>query len=287
MKIGAHMSIAGGVQNCLQNGEEAGCEVVQLFTKSNRRWKARELTEEEIEAFQRDREELGVEPVMVHMSYLINLANPGKEQVEKSYQSFLTELERAERLDVPLICFHPGSRLDDSLDEAIERVGTKVRQAIEESETERVRILLEGMAGEGSSIGHRFEHLRDMMAVIDRPDRTGICLDTAHLHAAGYSLHPDDYDETISEFDDLIGLDHLYAWHLNDTEKERGSQVDRHHHIGEGKIGSDAFRCLLTDDRMSGLPGVLETPKEDDWDKKNIAHLKELRNARSSGERAD
>jgi len=279
MRVGAHMSISGGVENALHNGEEVGCEVVQLFTKSNRRWAAKELEASDRAAFQEAREETDVDPMMVHMAYLVNLASPRDEQLEKSRDAFVTELRRAEFLGVPLICFHPGSHTGQGVQPAIEQVGREVREAIDRSETEKVRVLLEGMAGQGTSIGHRFEQLRDLLGAIDRPERTGICLDTAHLHAAGYDLSGDGYEETMDAFDRTIGLDRIFGWHLNDTEEQLDSRVDRHHHIGRGNIGENPFRKLLTDPRFDDLPGLLETPKEDDWDEKNIALLKSLRSS--------
>ncbi len=261
----------------MKRGNEVGCEVVQLFTKSSRRWAASEITEEDRGSFAETREELDVEPVMVHMAYLINLAKGDEEAREKSFDSFVTEIQRAELLDIPTICFHPGSHLGDGPEKGIERAADCVKRAIPESDTENVRVLFENMAGQGTNIGDRFEHLRDLMEAVDMPDRTGICLDTAHLHAAGYDLSGEGYEETMEEFDEVVGMEHLYGWHLNDTEEELGSNVDRHHHIGKGEIGEGPFEKLVTDSRFDDVPGVIETPKEDDWDEKNISLLKSLR----------
>ncbi len=271
MKIGAHMSIAGGVENCVYNGDDVGCEVVQLFTKSNRRWAAKELGEEDQTAFMEAQDETAVEASMVHMAYLVNLASPKEEQFEKSFDAFVKEIRRAE------FCFHPGSHTGQGEENAIEQVADAVRDGIEASETENVRVLIEGMAGQGTSIGYTFEQLREILARIDRPDRTGVCLDTAHLHAAGYDLQGDGYEETIQSFDEIVGLEKLYGWHINDTEEELGSNVDRHHHIGKGNLGKEPFRKLVNDDRFEHLPGLLETPKENNWDEKNITLLTSLR----------
>lgn len=271
------MSISGGVENCVSGGSEVGCEVVQLFTKSNRRWNASELHEEDRTALEEEQEQTGVRAAMVHMAYLVNLASPKEEQFQKSYNAFVQELERAEFLNVPLICFHPGSHTGQGEEDALDQVGQAVKEGIDDSDTTNVRVLIEGMAGQGTSIGYRFEHLRALLEKVNQPERTGICLDTAHLHAAGYDLDGNGYEETMRTFDDVVGLEHLYAWHLNDTEEERGSKVDRHHHIGKGEIGEGPFRKIVSDDRFRDLPGVIETPKEDDWDRKNISLLKELR----------
>lgn len=277
MKIGAHMSISGGVENCVTSGNEVGCEVVQLFTKSNRRWAASDLHDEDRDAIDDAQDETGVDAAMVHMAYLVNLASPKEEQFEKSFDAFVQEIERAEFLGIPLICFHPGSHTGQGEPDALDQVAEAVAEGIDTSSTEDVRVLIEGMAGQGTSIGHRFEHLHTLLDQIDRPERTGICLDTAHLHAAGYDLSVEGYEETMQEFDEIVGIDKVYAWHLNDTEEERGSEVDRHHHIGEGRIGQASFQKIVSDPRFEGVPGVIETPKEDDWDQKNISLLKELR----------
>lgn len=278
MELGAHMSISGGVENCVSNGHEVGCEVVQLFTKSNRRWAASELEDDDHSALLEEQEKTGVRAVMVHMAYLVNLASPKDEQFEKSFNGFIQEIERAEFLNVPYICFHPGSHTGQGEEDALEQVAEAVTNALAESDTEEVRVLIEGMAGQGTSIGYQFEHLAFLLEEIEPAERIGICLDTAHLHAAGYSLDPEDgYEETMTEFDEVVGTQNLFAWHLNDTDEELGSRVDRHQHIGEGQIGKEAFRCLVSDSRFEGVPGVIETPKEDDWDQKNISLLKELR----------
>lgn len=277
MKIGAHMSIGGGVEKSVSRGRDVGCEVVQLFTKSNRRWAASELEPRDQEALRNEQEQTGVEAVMVHMAYLINLASPKPEQFEKSYSAFVEEVERADFLNIPLICFHPGSHTGQGEEKALEQVADAVDRALDELQTSNVRVLIEGMAGQGTSIGYRFEQLHFLLNEIDRPDQVGICLDTAHLHAAGYDLSEKGYEETFRTFDDVVGLDQLYAFHLNDTEEEIGSHVDRHHHIGKGELGKFPFQRLVSDERFSDLPGVIETPKEEDWDQQNISLLKQLR----------
>ncbi len=272
------MSISGGVENCVINGHDVGCEVVQLFTKSNRRWAASDLHDEDRTALIEEQEKTGIRAEMVHMAYLVNLASPEEEQFEKSYDAFIQEIERAEFLGIPLICFHPGSHTGQGEDDALDQVAQAVTDALDESDTEQVRVLVEGMAGQGTSIGYQFEHLAFLREEIEPADRIGICLDTAHLHAAGYSLDPKNgYEETMNEFDEVVGTEHLFAWHLNDTDEELGSNVDRHQHIGEGQIGTEAFQVLVSDTRFQDLPGVIETPKENDWDQKNISLLKELR----------
>lgn len=278
MKIGAHMSISGDLYKCVNRGNEVGCEVVQIFTKSNRRWEAKEIEQQDRAQLLEVEEEQGIDVLMVHMSYLINLAKKDQDAWEKSYHAFVEELERAEYLEIPLICFHPGSHLGNGVEFGIERIAKGVQKALDESDTTDVRVLIENMAGEGTSIGAEFSHLRDLLGEIDRPERTGVCLDTAHLHASGYSLCGPSYEETMNEFDTVVGLDQVFGWHLNDTEKELGSEVDRHHHIGKGNIGEKPFQKLVRDDRFSDLPGFLETPKENDWDEKNISLLKKLRN---------
>ena len=261
-KIGAHMSIAGGVSRALDRGEELGLDTIQIFTKNANQWSGRAITDEERDRFKRRKEETGIDPVIAHDSYLINLASPDREMFEKSLDAFEDEIHRCHRLEVPYLVMHPGAHLGTGESRGIRQIGEAIRVAVLEREEQAVCILLETTAGQGTQIGYRFEHLRDIMAEVNMPERLGVCLDTCHIFAAGYDFRSEEtYEETMALFDDVIGLETLRVVHVNDSKKELGSRVDRHEHIGRGRIGEAAFGFFLNDARLADLPFILETPK--------------------------
>jgi deoxyribonuclease IV len=281
MPLGAHMSIAGGVGNAFLRGKEVGCEVVQIFTKSSNQWKARPLTEEEIKIFDKNREYTGIRPVVAHNSYLINLASPDNELYEKSIDAMLIEMERAKTLDIPYIIMHPGAHVGSGEDEGLSRIANSINLLFDRTKDYNVNLLLETTAGQGTVIGHRFEHLRAIIEKIREEIRIGVCLDTCHSYVAGYDIKMR-YDTVFQEFDNIIGLNRLKAFHLNDTLKALGSRVDRHWHIGKGELGLETFRRIMTDERFKDLPMIIETPKGVDeqgmdLDVINLRTLRELR----------
>jgi deoxyribonuclease-4 len=283
MRLGAHMSIAGGVGEALRRGASVGCRTVQIFTKNNTRWEGRRPTADEQREFLAARHRLGIEPVFAHTSYLINLAAPDPLIRTRSIRAMIDEVERCEELELAYLVVHPGSHGGDGEETGLRRVSEALREILAATTGAACRILLESTAGQGASLGWRFEQLRAMLDGAARSERTGVCLDTSHLFAAGYDLRtPGAYAATIDEFDRLVGLSNLFAWHLNDSKKGLGSRVDRHEHIGKGLLGREAFRHLLTDPRMAGLPGVLETPKNKDCDedRMNLAVLRRLQSGR-------
>ncbi len=261
-KIGAHMSVAGGVSRALDRGEELGLDTIQIFTKNANQWAGRPISEEERERFIQRREETGIDPVVAHDSYLINLASPDREMFERSLAAFEDEMIRCHQLNIPWLVMHPGSHLRSGEARGIRQIGEAVRVALLEQEDTGVGILLETTAGQGTQIGYRFEHLRDIMGEIDYPERTGVCLDTCHIFAAGYDIRSKKtYEATMDEFDRIVGIGNLHLIHANDSKKELGSRVDRHEHIGKGQIGEEAFSFFLNDPRLADLPFILETPK--------------------------
>ena len=261
-KIGAHMSVAGGVSRALDRGEELGLDTIQIFTKNANQWAGRPISEEERERFIQRREETGIDPVVAHDSYLINLASPDREMFERSLAAFEDEMIRCHQLNIPWLVMHPGSHLKSGEARGIRQIGEAVRVALLEQEDTGVGILLETTAGQGTQIGYRFEHLRDIMGEIDYPERTGVCLDTCHIFAAGYDIRSKKtYEATMDEFDRIVGIGNLHLIHANDSKKELGSRVDRHEHIGKGQIGEEAFSFFLNDPRLADLPFILETPK--------------------------
>ena len=275
---GAHMSIAGGLYKAFESGKKAGCKTIQIFLKSSNQWKAKPLTEEDRARFQAEQKKSGIQPVIAHDSYLINLASPDPALYQKSLDAFLEELERANFVGVPWLVLHPGAHVGSGIDAGISKVANALTQALKQV-APPVGILLENTAGQGSSLGHRFEELASILEKMGNPDRAGVCLDTCHAFAAGYDIRTDDgYDKTMRTFDRLIGLKKIRAFHVNDSMKDLGARVDRHCHIGKGFLGLNGFRLLVNDARFAAIPKILETPKGEGFreDRRNLATLRSL-----------
>jgi deoxyribonuclease-4 len=277
MLLGAHMSIAGGLSNAFGHGEKFDCDTIQIFTKSNNQWKAKELTDEDIEKYFDEQKRTGINPVVAHDSYLINLGSPDENLIKKSREAFLVELERCEKLKIPFLVTHPGSHLKIGEDWGISRIADSLDWVHERTEGYNVKVALETTAGQGSNLGYKFEQIATMIERTKYSDRLAVCMDTCHVFAAGYDISIESgYKKTMSEFNRIIGLDKLAVMHLNDSKKELGSRVDRHDHIGKGFIGEDAFGFIMRDKRLKKIPKLLETPKEDEMDRVNLGILKKL-----------
>ena len=275
---GAHMSIAGGAYKALERGKRVGCRTIQIFLKNSNQWKAKALEEQDRLLFQKTQECSGIRPVVAHDSYLINLASPDSHLRRKSLNAFVEEMKRANFLGIPYLVLHPGAHKGSGTQKGINRVAKALRQALDLVEPP-VTILLENTAGQGSSLGSRFEQLAAILEQMRNPDRVGVCLDTCHAFAAGYDIRTEEgYEETIGELDRLIGIKKILAFHVNDSKKELGSRVDRHFHIGKGFIGLDAFRFLVNDRRFAAVPKILETPKGvgERQDMRNLSTLQSL-----------
>ena len=277
------MSIAGGLDRAPLRGRQVGCDTIQVFTKSNRQWRAKRLSDREVQAFRANLKATGIGPVVAHDCYLVNLAAARPSLWKKSVAAFREEMDRAGRLGIPYLVTHPGSHAGAGEAEGIRRVGEALN--VLHAALPRhggVQILLETTAGQGSSLGYRFEQLAAILDQVERADRVGICLDTCHVFAAGYDLRTTDgYRKTMRELDACLGLHRLKAIHLNDSLQGPGSRVDRHAHIGDGRLGLEPFRCLLNDPALRGIPMILETPKDDDFvraDRRNLARLRRLLN---------
>jgi deoxyribonuclease-4 len=275
--FGAHMSIAGGYEKALLAAQAHQCRAVQLFTKSSNQWKAKELTAEEIRTFRRTLRQTGLKQTLAHDCYLINLASPEEQLYRRSLEAFVVELQRAEALGLRYLVTHPGSPTDGDEQAGLARVARALDEVHQRCPGFRVQILLETTAGQGNSLGHRFEHLARIRELVAEPERVGVCLDTCHVFAAGYALAPEkEYRATLREFDRVIGLKRLRAFHVNDSLKPQGSRVDRHAHLGQGCLGLEPFRLLVNDPRFRNRPMILETPKENDMDAVNLRTLREL-----------
>jgi len=280
MRLGSHLSTAGGVTAALHRGLRLGCDTIQIFTKNNNRWQAPPIPAGEAAEFRRLRREAGFDPLIAHTAYLINLASPDPAIRQRSSAALLDELERCELLGLDGLVMHPGCPGGDGEQLGLERIMAGIRQALSATSGAAVRLLLENTAGQGSCLGHRFEELRSILDGVGRPGRTGVCLDTCHLFAAGYDIRtPAAYGATMAEVDRVLGAGAVRVIHLNDSKKPLGSRVDRHEHIGDGLLGLEAFRLFSRDPRWADTPGILETPKDADLvlDRRNLALLRRLR----------
>jgi len=274
--IGAHVSIAGGVFNAPHNGKEAGCEVVQIFTKSSNQWRAKPLTDEDAEKLAAAQEETGVTVACAHDSYLINLASPDKALHDKSYKAFFEEMQRCDLLDVPNLVMHPGSHVGSGEEAGLKKIAESFNRMFADDPDGRVTICLETTAGQGTNLGYSFEQLAQIIEMVENKKRLGVCLDTCHIFAAGYAIGTEkDYKATMREFDRILGMKKLRIIHFNDSKKDFGSKVDRHEEIGKGAIGKKPFGFFMNDARLAKIPKILETPKESAAD--DIRNLKVLR----------
>lgn len=277
--LGAHMSIAGGVENALFQGKEIGCETVQLFTKSARQWVSKPLRAEEIALFHAAMRTTGFPIVVAHGSYLYNPAAPAAALRKKSVDGLIDDMTRCEALGIAYLIIHPGAHLGAGEGAGIKTVAQSIDAVHSACPGYTTKLTLEITAGQGSNLGYRFCHLRQIIDATAAPERVRVCFDTEHAFAAGYDVRTaEGYARTFAEFDEEIGIDLLVAFHLNDAKKDLGCRVDRHEHIGKGCIGLDAFRLLLNDPRFWGLPMCLETPKSKDCheDRENLATLRSL-----------
>ena len=266
MLLGAHESISGGICNAFTRGKEDGCESLQIFTKSERQWTTKKFSAEDIAQFRKASEESGIplNRVLVHDSYLINLASPDPAKLEKAKAAFVEELERCAVLGVPYLVTHPGSHVGSGEEKAIETLIASYNDCISRTPGCPTVILLETTAGQGTCMGYRFEHISAILAGIRDQSRTGVCVDTCHIFAAGYDIRTEaGYEDAMQELDRVIGVKRVKAFHINDSKKELGSRVDRHEEIAEGFIGATAFKCLVNDPRWKDTIGVIETPGED------------------------
>ena len=263
-RLGAHLSIAGGLPRAVDRAEASGCQALQIFTKSAGQWRARELPLEEIALFRRRVRQTAIRPVIAHNSYLINVAATDRALRRKSIAALREELDRAELLGLDGLVMHPGSYTSGTERGGLTLIADALASILESRPHGRTRILLEQTAGQGTNLGHRFEHLADIIERLGGSSRVGVCLDTCHLLAAGYDLCSDEgYRETFRQFGRIVGFSRLKAFHLNDSKKPCASRVDRHEHIGKGCLGLEPFRRLVNDPRFAKLPMLLETPKLD------------------------
>jgi deoxyribonuclease-4 len=279
--LGAHMSIAGGYFKAVEAAARCKMDCVQIFSKNNNQWRAKPITEEDVSRFERAMKEHRISAPIAHASYLINLASPDRELWKKSVDAFVIELQRADTLGIPYVVLHPGAYIEGTEAAGLKRIVRAIDQIHRRTDGLSSQCLLETTAGQGSSLGCKFEHLATILDGVKQPDLLGVCVDTCHIFAAGYPLQKEDeYKATFSRFNKLVGVKKIKAFHLNDSKKPFGSRVDRHEHIGRGTLGVEPFRHLLNDRRFRKTPMYLETPKGDhkgkSWDAINLRKLRRL-----------
>jgi deoxyribonuclease-4 len=287
-RLGAHLSIAGGLPRAVDRARASRCDALQIFTKSAGQWRARPLPVEEIERFRQRVAETDIRPVVAHNSYLINLATAQAELRAQSIAALGEELDRAAALGLDGLVMHPGSFTSGTESDGLRLIAEALERLLSERPDGTTQILLEHTAGQGTNLGHRFEHLAQIIERVGGTPRIGVCIDTCHLLAAGYDISSaQGYRQTFEMFDRIIGIERLRLFHLNDSKKPCGSRVDRHEHIGKGCLGLEPFRMLLNDPRFANHPMLLETPKletpesrrhsdVDPWDARNLRTLRKL-----------
>jgi deoxyribonuclease-4 len=274
--LGAHMSIRGGVSMAIERARSINCTAMQIFVKNNMQWFARPLSREEIRAFLNHAQRLEMLSVFGHANYLINLAATNPQFRTNSIRALAEELIRADQLELPFLVVHPGAHLGAGEEAGLDTIVASIDCVFAALPKVKTRLALETTAGQGSCLGNKFEHLEYIISRVREPERLCVCLDTAHVFAAGYDIGSEaSFRKTIGEFDRVIGRDRLVAIHLNDSKTARGSRVDRHEHIGKGRIGLDAFRFIMRHPRFRKIPKVLETPKGKDL-REDVVNLKTL-----------
>ncbi|SHI87123.1 Endonuclease IV [Tangfeifania diversioriginum] len=263
--IGAHVSAAGGVENAPVNAHKIGATAFALFTKNQRQWKAKPLTDENIKKFKENCEKYGYKAgqILPHDSYLINLGHPEKEALQKSRDAFLDEMQRCEQLGIDRLNFHPGSHLNKiSEKECLATIANSINLALEQ--TKGVTAVIENTAGQGTNLGFSFYQIKEIIDQVEDKNRVGVCIDTCHAYSAGYDIL-NNFEDVFREFEEVIGFDYLKGMHLNDSKKELASKVDRHNSMGEGSLGWEPFRMIMKDSRFDGIPLILETPDDQRW----------------------
>jgi len=266
--IGAHTSISGGVENAPQNAVNVGAKAFAMFTRNQRRWESKPLTEKNITQFKENCKKSGYasKHILPHDGYLINLGHPEEAALEKSRSAFFDEMQRCEQLGLQYLNFHPGSHLNKlQPDQCLERISDSINRSL--AQTEGITAVIENTAGQGTNMGHRFEHLARIIQNVQDKTRIGVCLDTCHTYSAGYDIKTANaFEDTLHQFDKLVGIRYLKAMHLNDSKKIKGSRVDRHESIGKGSLGLAPFKFIMNDSRFDDIPMVLETPDQSIWE---------------------
>lgn len=262
--LGAHVSVSGGVENAPGRGTQISADAIQIFTANQNQWFPKEPEEKNTIKYRLAMEKEQPQMCISHASYLLNMGSPEEKKLNMSRQAFLKELDRCDACCIEYVVFHPGSHMNTGEEECLNRIAESLNYCFEERPSGKVKVLLENTAGQGTNVGYRFEHLKTIIESVKLKDRLGICFDTQHGFASGYDIRTEDgWQDTFSEFAEVVGLKWLKAFHINDSKKELGSRVDRHENIGKGLLTMETFWCLVNDERFEGLPMLLETPVDD------------------------
>lgn len=265
--FGAHVSVAGGVENAPGRGSAIDADAIQIFTANQNQWSPKQPTEENTTAFRANMANERPEVCVTHDSYLINLGSPEAKKLNMSRKAFIEEIDRCDACAIPYLIFHPGAHLKTGEDECLTRIGQSIDYCLSKRPGSKVTLLIENTAGQGSNVGYRFEHLRAIIDRVDQPQRMGVCFDTQHGFASGYDIRDEKgWDATFEEFDRIVGLEWLKSFHINDSKRELGTRVDRHEKIGQGFLTMETFWCLVNDERFAHRPMLLETPVENEAD---------------------
>ena len=263
--FGAHVSAAGGVENAPARGSAINADAIQIFTANQNQWTPKQPTDDNTSAFRKNMETERPIICITHDSYLINLGSPDAEKLGKSRNGFLEEIDRCDACEIPYLIFHPGSHLKTGEDACLTRIAESIDYCLGERPDSKVNLLIENTAGQGSNVGYCFEHLRAIIDQVQKPERMGVCIDTQHSFAAGYDLRTEkSWNDTFDEFDKIVGLERIKAFHVNDSKRDLGTRVDRHEKIGKGFLTMETFWCLVNDERFGEIPMVLETPVDDE-----------------------
>lgn len=276
--FGAHVSISGGIENAILSGNELQCNAIQIFSKQQLRWNAKPLLEKEIAPYRESLKKSAIKSVIIHDSYLINLGSPDKENLIKSREAFLEEVIRAESLNAAGLVLHPGSHGNKiTEDECMKVIAESIAITLDKTKGFTTKLFIENTAGQGNTVGYTFEQLAKIIDLVSGKDRIGVCFDTCHAFASGYEIRNEKaYEEIFRRFNDLIGLDKIHVFHINDSKRDRGTRVDRHENIGIGLMGKEPFRYLVNDIRFKNIPMILETPGGDAWFRTNLNLLRSM-----------
>ncbi len=277
--LGSHTSVSGGIHKAFERAASIGATTMQVFVKNASQWYGKPCTEEDVSKYHEAEAQANIRPVIAHAAYLINLCAANPAIRKKSREGFLDELRRCEMLGIKALVVHPGAHVGAGEDEGIKCIAESLNTVHEQTKDFRTLSTLETPAGQGTTLGYRFEQLRRIIDLVDEKDRVAVCIDTCHLFAAGYPVHTKEgWDATIKEFDEIVGLGRLVAVHVNDSMKPFGSKLDRHEHIGKGVMGLEGFRAMMNDERLVNVPKILETDKSEDLheDVENMRVLRSL-----------
>mgnify|MGYP001049920743 CR=1 FL=1 len=276
--LGAHFSIAKGLHNALYRAQALDCNALQIFTKNSNAWKEKIVSGKEIELFEEAILKTGIKEIASHTSYLINLAASDMKKHARSCDALQKEIERSSALNIPYVVLHPGSHMGEGEGRGIDQISESINKIFNKTPGADTRLLLETTAGQGTSLGHKFEQISEIIEKIEDKNRVGVCVDSCHIFAAGYDIRTDEsYGRTINDLDSVIGLENIFLFHLNDSKKCLGTRVDRHDHIGQGEIGIRAFELIMNDERFLKVPKIMETPKGEDGDELDLLNLKKLK----------